>query len=193
MVSRTVLLALIAQARGCIWVIEQPFSSLMREHPRMKHLMDVVTTWQITVYLGNFGANSVKPLVLYSNSQEFLANFSGQRKPTLANPVQNCRAYVDRLGIKRVVGLTQLKATQAYPPQFGHAVAAALDSMPMIQEQSASAIEELQPEAPAQTLRQLIEAHAAPGADIWADADLTTAFEYLRAKPRDSSLSGLLA
>ncbi len=51
LVARTVLLTLLAIARGVAWTWEQPLSSLMEEHPRVKHLRHLCAGWPETGHL----------------------------------------------------------------------------------------------------------------------------------------------
>lgn len=67
MVSRCVVLMLLAAARG-IWIIwEQPRGSLMEHHPAMQKLFQHMRFWRQHVRLGLFGAATEKGTWLYSS------------------------------------------------------------------------------------------------------------------------------
>ena len=42
LVVRSILLVIVASAAGAKWLIEQPSSSLITDHPRWQHLRDVM-------------------------------------------------------------------------------------------------------------------------------------------------------
>ena len=66
MASRVVLLILLCAARGINWVLEQPQGSVLEAHPSMQYLFRVVRTFQKSVRMGDFGADSQKSTWLYS-------------------------------------------------------------------------------------------------------------------------------
>lgn len=82
MTSRCVVLMVLYNAMGGVWVLEQPRTSLMLFHPRMQWYLRRWPVYSCTFDMGAFGAPSKKPTVLYSNSAEFLKAFAGVRAPT---------------------------------------------------------------------------------------------------------------
>ncbi len=69
MVSRCVVLMLLAAARG-IWIIwEQPRGSLMEHHPAIQKLFKHVRFWRQHVCLGLYGAATQKATWLYSSQR----------------------------------------------------------------------------------------------------------------------------
>jgi hypothetical protein len=66
--ARTALLATVAAWRHCWWVIEQPASSLLIDHPRMQQLVRNQRVYRHRVNMAWFGGTSLKPTHLYSNS-----------------------------------------------------------------------------------------------------------------------------
>ena len=61
MVSRTCILQRLFEAKRCSWTLEQPSSSLMVRHPRVRYNVKVVT------WMGMFGARTPKQTYLLSN------------------------------------------------------------------------------------------------------------------------------
>ncbi len=62
MVSQAVLLKHLAQCRGVCWLLEQPASSLMGLHPRLKEMQGLT---QVHTWMGMFGADTAKPTLIY--------------------------------------------------------------------------------------------------------------------------------
>lgn len=73
-VARFVLLVLVAYARGCIWAVEQPGSSLMPNHPRMQHLLHLSVRGIMPanvmqrLWMGGFGHWSAKPTKIWGDA-----------------------------------------------------------------------------------------------------------------------------
>ena len=73
-VVRFVLLVLVAYARGCIWAVEQPGSSLMPSHPRMKMLLQLATDaimpaqLLVRMWMGGYGHFSAKPTKIWGDA-----------------------------------------------------------------------------------------------------------------------------
>ena len=70
MVARLVVLLIICMARKIWWCLEQPKGSLLSGHvlfQRMLQLQHVAVT-RVTCCLGHFGADSMKPIWVYSSS-----------------------------------------------------------------------------------------------------------------------------
>lgn len=51
LVTRWTLLVLLAVSRGCLWLAEQPMSSLMPEHPRLKQVCELGQTPSLHTHL----------------------------------------------------------------------------------------------------------------------------------------------
>lgn len=70
MVGRLVVLLIICMAKGVTWTLEQPKGSLLEGHvlfQMMLKMKDVVVT-RTTCSLGYFGADTLKPVWLYSSN-----------------------------------------------------------------------------------------------------------------------------
>ena len=69
--SRTVFLCLLAYLRGSIFTVEQPRLSRLQEHPHFQYMMRFLMQRGVTlrrheVHLGEYGADSRKPIWLYA-------------------------------------------------------------------------------------------------------------------------------
>jgi len=122
LVSRLLILLQFARYLGLFWILEQPASSLILEHPKFNRRTKRLGARQTFLWMRSYGAESPKPTVLYGDSP-------GLRKlgTTLKNlpdvPTSTATVTVkDKKG--RVCGGPDLQSTQAYPLLFGLEVAA---------------------------------------------------------------------
>ena len=67
MASRTVLLFRLAHALGHLVCLEQPASSILMLYYRFQELLRDITIYKVRVSLGRFGADSDKPILIWSN------------------------------------------------------------------------------------------------------------------------------
>jgi hypothetical protein len=124
MVSRVLLLYWIANSKQCVTILEQPNSSLMYLHPRFQHLLGGLRIYRTLHWLGYFGAESPKPIHLYSNVQ-FVNVIDTFATRDVLPESEGVVSRVERSdGVIAVTGDRNLKSTQAYPRDFGVAVAA---------------------------------------------------------------------
>jgi len=130
MVSRTVLLLWILEARGVFWVLEQPLSSLLYLHCRFQQFLRIRPVYRINFFMQSFAGNddmhdvSPKPTVLYSNRSALM------KIATRAQELQSCSTarsshtlcYEAKNG--GVTGNKEaLEASSAYPSLFGKTIA----------------------------------------------------------------------
>ncbi len=119
MVGRTILIVLILIAKGAFWLIEQPVSSIMHEHPMFQWLFRHFRIYRVHTYTGAFGAKSLKPTVLYS-AHECIGDLK-RYKPTRKLNVLAAK-YKDSNGVTRVKGKrSALRSSQAYTKKFARA------------------------------------------------------------------------
>ena len=119
-VKLTVTVLLVAFMRGAYVYIEQPCSSMMELFEPMTSFVKLIAQQKCRVTLGAYGAESAKPMYIYTNDP---CAYRLQKKiPKGAEFVQLCTKSENGsvTGIKGV-----LKASQAYPEDFGKAVASA--------------------------------------------------------------------
>ena len=111
---RVALLILIAMAKGCTWVVEQPASSVMGHFPRFKRIV-AKCGFRIFTWMGAFGSHTPKATLLWSNNKELLllmkrtikrGSFSSHVSAKVA------KKYADSRGRDRVTGGELLKSTQ---------------------------------------------------------------------------------
>ena len=128
MVDFTVLLIVVAYARGVEVYLEQPCSSVMPHYPCVEALFAWITMYKLPTSLGNFGADSTKPVNIFTSESSprvhFLIKHGG------SGPAKGAkRALCTRDAEGRVSGIKKaLKSSQHYPPQFGEVVARAASS-----------------------------------------------------------------
>lgn len=117
MVSRMMLIYFLITSRRGLFILEQPGSSMMPRHPRIKSArLDEVFTW-----MGCFGHVSKKTTVLLSNESLALARLSRKMTPEIeALCCSDGNFTKDEDG--SVTGGASLKATQAYTDEYGEAV-----------------------------------------------------------------------
>lgn len=70
MVGRVCILLCLAIAKGCWWCLEQPKGSLLDQHVLFQAMLKLkeVTVKRVTCSLGYFGADTLKPLWIYSSA-----------------------------------------------------------------------------------------------------------------------------
>ena len=73
MTARVMILCLLASAKACWWLLEQPRSSLMEFHPTFQRMLKLLEVRRLHFDMANFGGPSKKPTVLYSSV--FVARF----------------------------------------------------------------------------------------------------------------------
>ena len=123
-VSLMALYIWIIHAAGGSWVLEQPASSLMIEHPRMQQLKAYFKDrWQETGFcMGAYGHQTLKPTKLYSCDacvQMLKKDVPPELREKLTENEKKL-ASVDEIG--GVTGGSDLKSSQAYPMAYGAAV-----------------------------------------------------------------------
>ena len=126
------LLLELLKRRGVHYVIEQPRSSLMFEHPRLARVLAKHKAERVNCDLGCFGAETLKP-VMFVGTAPYLAKLGVVAGSSLRKRLQTKTAgkktgivYFDKRGKKRVVGSKLLKKTQSYPAGLGLALGLAM-------------------------------------------------------------------
>lgn len=125
MVSRVILLILLADAMGLTWLLEQPINSLLEWHPRFMELMQLHSVRRVSVNMSGFGALTMKPSWLYTchRAWELLRSMAAYR-----TAARTGRTLVETSNGK-VHGTPEMSTAQAYPVRFGEAVACVYASM----------------------------------------------------------------
>ena len=120
------LVALVCEAKGILWVIEQPQGSLFECHPRWQWLMQRVRIYKVFLWMQDFGHSCPKPTWLYS-SKPWISQIlrfrtldtKGESNPDFRMVVKS----VNSEGRTTVTGIpAQLKSSQSYPRGFGEAM-----------------------------------------------------------------------
>ena len=122
MVSRMCLLFYLLVARSILVIWEQPKGSLMEAHPRFQQMLKRWRIHRTFLKLSDFGAESEKGLWLYSQFP-FVKHIdryqTGQSSTQLRSLV---KVYHNKDGETKICGNAYLKASQAYPKDFGRAL-----------------------------------------------------------------------
>ena len=121
MVARMSALLLLLEARGCVWLLEQPATSIMPRHPYLAWVIrNTSRIFTVTTSMGAFGAPTRKPTILRGNRWwiERLRR-TAPRLPQSTTTTRNTNPVTGRL---EVTGTKDLKATQVYPPGYGEAL-----------------------------------------------------------------------
>ena len=120
MVSRVVLLISLCQALGIPWFLEQPINSTMQLHPRFQQLLRWFRIFRKSLHMGDHGGESRKGSWLYSPFEWFAElDIYANRPYGVVSKPDISRAYTDGNGKKRFTGGPDLKASHAYPAEFG--------------------------------------------------------------------------
>ncbi|CAL1128084.1 unnamed protein product [Cladocopium goreaui] len=129
MVGRVAVLLLIAAAKAIWWKLEQPKGSLLEGHLLFQALLRLlqklkVKITRVSTSLCWFGADTVKPLWVYSSKPEAVEVNDFANK-TLVPPKKTKLVihYKDSKGQPRIKGGPGLKLSQSYPLRFGVAFA----------------------------------------------------------------------
>ena len=125
MVARMMLLLLLLDCMGVLWVVEQPAGSLMQVHARFESLIETRCVYRHSLHMKDFGAASSKPTWLYSN-KPWISDISALAPP-LGSP-HATHQLVDSWrdpgsGKLRCQGNSRTKSSQSYPEGFGIAFA----------------------------------------------------------------------
>ena len=164
------LIVLALAARNCIFMAEQPSSSIFELHPRFEQLGAALGEHlhKLQMWMQPFGGTTRKATLLYSNS-EGLHKLYKPLDRAQQSEVQTYETVTDVSGQKKVNGTSGLKGTQAYPDGFGQAVAA----------RYLSEIAEHRDDFAGLSLEQLRESASD---DPWDDACLDEVLQALRSQ-----------
>lgn len=64
--ARALVLVVLAAAKGCFWILEQPQSSCMQWHPLFQKLMAMIPVRRISIAMSKFGGPTPKRTYLYT-------------------------------------------------------------------------------------------------------------------------------
>lgn len=112
------LLAALAHLRGCDYVVENPSSTLIHQFKPLKSLMQWTQSHSVRTYMGAFGSEHCKPLMLWSSWKGIQA--MRRRKPKGLKPLATRKG-------KSITGIRgDLTLSAAYTKGFGKAFAKSL-------------------------------------------------------------------
>lgn len=115
--------------RQVYWIIEQPTSSLLFDHPRMARFLarhqDII--YKAVLDMGCWSLRSPKATLLVGTAPYLphlsrkMSSCEREAMVDSAMAIQTAKTYFDKEGKKRTSGLRALKSTQSYPVGFGAA------------------------------------------------------------------------
>ena len=158
--SRMSLILWVLEAKRCLWLYEQPQTSLLFQHPRMQQFVESCVVFKIHCWMGSYGASSPKGTHLWgphADIQKFILPLPCK---TWA-PLVTKKTLAD--GRVQVSGSSDLKGSQAYPPAFGHATVG---------------VWKMAVERPLPPVKKLPKIWGGK-VDKWPDADLSDVFQFL--------------
>ena len=124
-----ILLLVLLDVMGVLWIVEQPKGSVMQHNARFEWFIGSRTVYKHGFNMYDFGGASEKGTWVYSN-KAWIAQLDLYRPANL--PVRQKKALTDSwrdtTGKQRVQGNKNTKSSQAYPPQFGEALACLVDA-----------------------------------------------------------------
>lgn len=127
LVTRLVHILVLCIKRNVKWIVEQPASSTMFEHPHFKWLFKRFgcSIYTISLQMGAFGLEARKDTILIGTADYLpglAIKMSRLQKDVLKdNKLHLTTRYKDKNGKACVMGGRDLKGTQAYPLNFGAA------------------------------------------------------------------------
>ena len=133
-VARMAMVMQLLWSAGIPWLLEQPASSVMSVHPKMRILYDSMGWFTCRTWMGLFGAPTPKPTVLKSSHQfvfklvrkmtkehrERFAQLKAEAEAAGEGMVRELEPDVD--GKRRFCGTANLKKSQEYPVGYAEAV-----------------------------------------------------------------------
>jgi hypothetical protein len=137
MVSRCALLILFGMCLSLDFILEQPGTSLMFEHPRIRQLQALADAGglrpirSIWTWMGAFGAPTPKPTKLLGTPTWMLALRRTIRRTDFVKRTDMVTYAEDATGKVSYSGSTGLKSSQAYPKGYGTATSKLLLAAPM--------------------------------------------------------------
>ena len=120
LVSRLMILLELVRFLGLFWILEQPQSSIILEHPKFNKRLKRLGTRQKFLWMQCYGGESPKPTILYGDSKG-LAKL-GANRTTLTKSILEVTTQNER---GQISGGKDLQGTQAYPLLLGLDVALA--------------------------------------------------------------------
>ena len=131
MAARVAALCHFAASAGCHFVVEQPSTSVMFSYRPWLELRTAWAVHQIRFPMAAYGGASLKPSWLIGTApwlERLRARLTHADRAFLMTPqVSTATVTEDGFGRKRATGSSELKGTQAYPLQFGAALAVEFD------------------------------------------------------------------
>ncbi|CAJ1372230.1 unnamed protein product [Effrenium voratum] len=123
-VARCAVLCILAAAKGIFWLLEQPSTSIMETHPSFQKMLKILHVRKLIFDMKDFGANTQKRTILYSSHEEVDDLLLHKHPRKRCHSKEMVIRYTDSSGKSRCKGGRDLKMSQTYPREFGHALSA---------------------------------------------------------------------
>ena len=117
--ARMAIIVWILECKNVCWVYEQPHSSLLFEHPKMRDLVKMRRVFRAFTWMGSFGARSPKGTHLWAPTP-LVHRFSMPLPTDVTWATDLVKKEVTKDGKVRVTGDKALKKSQSYTPTFGY-------------------------------------------------------------------------
>ncbi|CAL1131372.1 unnamed protein product [Cladocopium goreaui] len=179
----TVLLIMVVSAMNGAWILEQPSSTRLLSHPRVRHLWHLLPrVYEARWWMAMFGSLTPKRHVAWSNSRSVKLLDLGVLAKVIRDKLakhaqQSTRKYTNGRGKRAFVGTKFLKNTQTYPPRFALRLAKYYGRF--ISNREALPPELLCEDAPSTSTERILNICDWDD-DTWSDAGLDDLFCYLR-------------
>lgn len=172
------LVALICEAKGIVWVIEQPQGSLFECHPRWQWLMQRLRIYKLFIWMQDFGHTCPKPTWLYCSKPWIGKILRFRLRDSKGESSPNFRMVSKTVGADGKVKVTgipdQLKSSQSYPRGFGEAMRSVYAEYEHELKHAASTL------VPGPGEIEFMSSLGLDLSDDWADAGLPALLQYIQ-------------
>ena len=160
------LILWVLEAKRCLWLYEQPQTSLLWEHPRMQHFLKNLRgslVYKTHMWMGSYGANTPKGTHLWGPTEAINKFALPLPQKEWEQQLVTKKTLDD--GRIQVTGNSALKESQAYPKEFGRATVCIWKVAPKREMPS--------------TTNKIPTVWKKGHVDTWSDANLTEVMQFL--------------
>ena len=148
-------------AIGCVWLLEQPSSSLMGLTPRMLEVASLMKVFRCQTWMGPFGAPTAKASILFCNHQLVYKMHRKLNRKTFQGSSEGVVTAHEATG--GITGGPNLRLTQVYPVGYAAALLESWASADLKELEQHNLPEDLEPQV----------------TDLWLDAGMNEVAQYL--------------
>ncbi|CAL1162909.1 unnamed protein product [Cladocopium goreaui] len=172
--ARTFLLMQLIAAKGGVWVLEQPSSSIVFRMKRFQELLGKQRVFKQSFWMRGFGSKTPKRTTIWSNSSA-VRFFTTSKKARKVVGRKFADTYMDSKGRKRFKGNGNLQKSQEYPVGFGVRFA---QTMKKLRKERSPLLRQCYAPQP----EHILGIHVSPIKgfnDLWDDAKMEEVIRYL--------------